>query len=30
MGCVTDCLRDLSGHCHGVFESFEWAVSRCV
>ena len=27
MGIVTVCLSRLSGLCHGVFESFEWAVS---
>ena len=41
MGCVTVCLRGLgvlchvclrclSVLCHGVFDGFEWAVSRYV
>ena len=30
MGCVTVCLRGLSGLCHCVFEGFECAVSLCV
>ena len=30
MGCVTVCLRGLSGLYHCVFEGFECAVSLCV